>query len=282
MVSIKLAISSDNHLDVNRININDALNFQATWLKQNQVDYYLYGGDLFNDLAKTKQYFSQLQKLLPYTTVLYILGNHDLINNAPFNEIEHPASSSYLHNRFIDLPNTNWRIIGNNGWYDYSFSTYHDQPQKVQNWKKVYWLDSSVDQNISDKHRMYNVLFHVNQQLSLAASADKQVIFLTHFAPHHELLAPKPATVNSPRREYFYQMINAMMGSDRLGKLLEESGIVKYAFYGHLHGIHPPLKHENVIYLNQAVGVKNKRVNEWQVTDFFSQWKTTLRVIEVN
>lgn len=29
MVSIKLAISSDNHLDVNRINVDDALNFQA-------------------------------------------------------------------------------------------------------------------------------------------------------------------------------------------------------------------------------------------------------------
>lgn len=246
------------------------------------MDYYLYAGDLFNDFAKTKQYFKQLQKLLPHTKTLYILGNHDLINNASFNEIEYHTSSLYLHNQFVDLANTNWRIIGNNGWYDYSFSVYRDQPQKVSNWKKVYWLDSSVDQTMSDPQRMDSVLAQVDHQLSLAADANKQVIFLTHFAPRHQLLAPKPAAVNSPRREYFYQMINAMMGSDRLGELLENSGIVKYAFYGHLHGLHPPLKRKNVIYLNQAVGVKNKRANEWQAKDFFSQWKTTLRVIEVD
>lgn len=129
---------------------------------------------------------------------------------------------------------------------------------------------------------MKNVLSKAKHHLKLAAKANKRVIFVTHFAPRHELLNPMPAAVNTDRKKYFYQMINAMMGSDRLGQLLEEVGIVKYAFYGHLHGIHPPLKRKKVTYLNQAVGVNNKRINEWQANDFFSQWATTLRLIEVN
>lgn len=282
MATIKIAISSDNHLDVNKVNVEDALNFQAGWLNQHQVDYYLYAGDLFNDLAKTRQYFDRLQHLLPNTKVLYILGNHDMLNHAPFDQVRHSTSPLYLHNRFIDIPNSNWRIIGNNGWYDYSFSAYHDQPDRVRTWKKVYWIDGSIDQPVDDLQRMETTLSQVRSHLALATKANKQVIFITHFSPRHELLSPKPATVNSRRREYFYQMVNAMMGSDRLGQLLEESGVVRYAFYGHLHGIHPPLRRNQVTYLNQAVGVKNNRINEWQASNFFSQWVGTVQVINVD
>lgn len=281
MLNIKIAISSDNHLDVNQVNIEQALTFQSNWLKKNKVDYYLFGGDLFNNFTKTERYFNELQELTPDTKIFYILGNHDMLNNISFDEIEHPRSPLYIHNRSIDIPNTNWRIIGNNGWYDYSFSQYAKQPTKVQTWKKVYWLDSSIDQPIDDQERMKNVLDQVKAQLSSAKAAGKRVIFLTHFAPRHELLAPKPAAVNTPRKERFYQMINAMMGSDQLGNLLEDSSIVKYAFYGHLHGIHPPLKQNNTIYYSQAVGVNNKRINEWQRDNFFDQWVATIRSIDV-
>ena len=281
MLNIKIAISSDNHLDVNQVNSDQALTFQSSWLKENKVDYYLFGGDLFNDFAKTERYFNELQELTPETKIFYILGNHDMLNNISFDEIEHLRSPLYIHNCSIDIPNTNWRIIGNNGWYDYSFSKYADQTEKVQTQKKVYWLDSSIDQPIDDQERMKNVLDQVKVQLSLAKAAGKKVIFLTHFAPRHELLAPKPAAVNTPRKERFYQMINAMMGSDQLSNLLEDSGIVKYAFYGHLHGIHPPLKRNNTIYYNQAVGVNNKRINEWQRDNFFDQWVATIQSINV-
>lgn len=281
MIEIKIAISSDNHLDVNKVNISDALEFQAHWLNTNHLDYYLYAGDLFNNFSKTKAYFEQLQQLTTNTRIAYILGNHDMLNNLSFSEAEHSHFLSYIHNQFIDLPNSDWRIIGNNGWYDYSFSTYHDQLKKVQTWKNVYWLDSSIDQPISDQERMATVIAQVKYQLDLAKDNNKSVLFLTHFAPRQELLAAKPKEVNTPRRERFYQMVNAMMGSDRLGNLLEDSNIVRYVFYGHLHGIHPPLTHHGVTYLNQSVGVSNKRINEWQKDNLYDQWLTTTRVINL-
>lgn len=281
MLKIQIAISSDNHLDVNQVDPQKALQIQADWLNQHHVDYYLYAGDLFNDFEKSQEYFAKLQSLLPHTQLYYIMGNHDMLNHVMFDQIEHPTSPLYIHNRHIDLPHSDWRIIGNNGWYDYSFSKYHNQPQKVHDWKRVYWLDSSIDQPMTDQKRMDQALNQVQKELQLAQCDNKKVIFLTHFAPRHELLAPKPAAVNTPRAEKFYQMINAMMGSDALGNLLELSPNVRYVFYGHLHGIHPPLIRGQLTYYNQAVGVHRKRHNEWQRASFKEQWLTTLRIMNI-
>lgn len=279
---IKVAVSSDNHLDVNQVDPKEALQIQSQYLRQHRVDYYLYAGDLFNNFQQSQDYFAQLQKLLPEIHVYYIMGNHDMLNQASWDQIEHPTSPLYIHNRFIDVPDTNWRIIGNNGWYDYSFSQYKDQPQAVANWKKVYWLDSMIDQPMSDQERMQLVLQEVQTQLHQAKVDHKQILFLTHFAPRHELLAPKPQTVNSQRAERFYQMINAMMGSDRLGQLLESAANVHYVFYGHLHGIHAPLTHDQLTYFNQAVGVRRKRHSEWQYPTFREQWINRLRILAIN
>lgn len=126
---------------------------------------------------------------------------------------------------------------------------------------------------------MTRVLDQVHHQLGKAQRTGKEVMFLTHFAPRHELLAPKPLGVNSPRRERVYQMVNAMMGSDRLGQLLESYSNVKAVFYGHLHQVHHSLYRHHLVYLHQALGVRNKRHNEWQANSFFDQWLQTMRVL---
>lgn len=279
---MKIAISSDNHLDVNQVDVEQALKFQAQWLVSHQVGYYFFAGDLFNDFQQTQDYFTRLQKKLgSQVKVYYIAGNHDMLNHAPYSMVESPNAPAYLHNRFVDLPDTDWRVIGNNGWYDYSLSPFADQPAKVAQWKKVYWLDSAIDQPGSDQERMETVLNQVDGQLVAAQQAHKQVMLLTHFAPAKEALAPTPRYVVSKRQQYFYHMFLAMTGSARLGQLVEKAGNVHYVFYGHLHGIHLPFTRNGVTYLNQAVGVKNKRMNEWQVADFFHQWSTTLKVLQL-
>lgn len=279
---VKIAISSDNHLDVNRVLSTHALHIQANWLLKHNIDYYLYAGDLYNSFSRTRRYFTALQRLVgERVQIYYVLGNHDMLSHAPYEDVEHLADPMYLHNQYVDLPGTNWRLIGNNGWYDYSFSDYAFQPQKAAQWKKVYWVDASIKQPMSDPQRMGLVLNQVEHQLAMAQAADKRVIFLTHFAPRKALLDPKPAFVKSPKQQKTYQMINAMMGSERLGELLEKTPNVKYVFYGHLHGIHAPLKTEHLVYLNQAVGVKKAKRTEWQYDRFAAQWEYTLRIIEL-
>ncbi|MEE6636478.1 metallophosphoesterase [Limosilactobacillus pontis] len=279
---VRIAISSDNHLDVNQVDPGAALTMQADYLHAHGVGYYFFGGDLFNDFTRTRQYMADLRDRLAGTTrVYYVAGNHDLLQHAPYDLVEGLTAPGYLHNRYVDLPGTAWRVVGNNGWYDYSFSAYRDDPMAVQQWKRVYWLDSEVDQPGGDQDRMATVLDQVRSQLTAAKGAGRRVLFLTHFAPRHDLLSPRPSAVTTARRERFYQMINAMMGSDRLGALLEVAGNVDTVFYGHLHGNHPPVTRSGVTYLNQAVGVFNKRINEWQAPTFAAQWQTRLRILDL-
>lgn len=276
---MKIAISSDNHLDVNRQDPQQILAFQSNWLTVHHVDYYLFAGDLFNNFQRTADYMTQLDTKTPSTAVFYVAGNHDMLGAASEQAIESFSSNEYLHNQYVDLPHTNWRVIGNNGWYDYSFSMYDQKPQKVARWKNVFWLDSAIPQDKDDKTKMTDVLAQTSEQLTAAQRLNKAVLYLTHFAPRHELLEPKPAATLDSRHERIYQMINAMMGSDRLGDLLESSPNVKAVFYGHLHHAHRPLHRHGLVYLNQAVGVKNKRHNEWQRATFEQQWVSTMRVL---
>lgn len=51
---MKIVVSSDNYLDVNRISPAEALAFQAQYLNQIKADYYLFAGDMFNQLPHTK------------------------------------------------------------------------------------------------------------------------------------------------------------------------------------------------------------------------------------
>lgn len=173
---MKIAISSDNHLDVNRVDVAAIMEAQAAWLKQQEVAHYFFLGDLFNDFTRTQSYFKELADQLPGVGIHYLAGNHDMIKGASFAEIEENDDPCYFHRRYLDL-GANWRVVGNNGWYNYDFSVYHDQPAEVAKWKRVYWLDSTIDQPISDQAREDLVLGQVASQLTAAKRVGKQVLF---------------------------------------------------------------------------------------------------------
>lgn len=81
---IKIAATSDNHLDINKIPVDQAIKQQAHFLKQQQIGYYLIAGDMFNDFEKTVEYVQKLTKLVSPTKVLFIAGNHDMIKNVTY------------------------------------------------------------------------------------------------------------------------------------------------------------------------------------------------------
>lgn len=275
---MKIVVSSDNHLDVNRISPAEALAFQAQHLNQIKADYYLFAGDMFNDFLKTKSYLEELNDLIT-GQVFFIAGNHDMLKNVTFAQLESPLSPCYLHNQAYDFPNSAWRLIANNGWYDYSFSPQLDV-EEVARWKKAYWVDAGVNQPLSDLERMNLVITQVQEQLTAAKKAGKRVVFLTHFVPHRDLLWARPTHFSKPRYERVYEMVNAFLGSQRLADLLEAYPNVYYTFYGHVHGRHPALTHGQLTYFNQAVGVRRR--HEWQAADFENQWLASLQEIKIN
>ena len=265
---VRLAFSSDNHFDVNRVDAHEMMVQQAAYLVQQHVQWYLIAGDLFNDFQRSQQYVVDLQACLgDQTKVLWIAGNHDMVNGVSFDELEAGGFDGYLHNRFIDIPQTDWRIIGHNGWYDYQYAanlpgvTARDLAQ----WKYAYWIDRSIKQPLSDPERAQLMLTQVTAQLKQAQIAHKQVILMTHFVPRADF-------VPLGQGHHFWEMARALMGTPRLGALAEQYQ-VSHVLFGHLH-LHPaPRDYNGTMYYDQAVGYGRKRLNEWRTDNFMAEWR---------
>ncbi|MBB1070483.1 metallophosphoesterase [Limosilactobacillus sp. RRLNB_1_1] len=267
---MKIAVSSDLHLDLNHMNVDRFITQQVRYLTEQKIDYYFFAGDAFNDFNQTKAYFTELQSRLPYTKSYYLAGNHDMLKNISYEQLENFQDDLYFHNHYVDIPRTNWRIIGNNGWYDYSFSTYEGRADEVARWKHAYWVDRTITQPMSDQRRMEVVLQEVKGALTEARIAQKRVILMTHFVPI-KLALPQPI-IESPHRQRMWEMTMAMMGSKHLGDLIAEFPEVKEVFYGHLHYAQPLITVGNVNYRNQAVGVWRKSNGQWKRKSLLNQW----------
>ena len=76
---MKIAVSSDLHLDLNHADVSEIITQQAHYLTRQEIDHYFSVGDSFNDFAQTSVYFAELQSQLPITKVHYLAGNHDML-----------------------------------------------------------------------------------------------------------------------------------------------------------------------------------------------------------
>ncbi|MCR1878306.1 metallophosphoesterase [Limosilactobacillus reuteri] len=170
---MKIAVSSDLHLDLNHADVAEIITQQAHYLTSHGIDHYFFVGDAFNDFEQTSAYFAELQSQLPTTKVHYLAGNHDMLKGVTYEQLENLDDDLYFHNRFIDIPQTNRRIIGNNGWYDYSFSTYENNVEEVAKWKRAYWVDRPIVQSMNDPERMAIVLHQVEEDLEQAHNQQK-------------------------------------------------------------------------------------------------------------
>ncbi|WP_412988783.1 metallophosphoesterase [Pediococcus siamensis] len=273
---MKVAVTSDNHLDVNRLDVSETIKQQAAYLAAQAVDLYLIAGDLFNDFGKSLAYVQKLQQELGnQIMVKFIAGNHDMVQGVSFEELEQPLDPSYMHNQYLDIPGSDWRIIGNNGWYDYQFADNlpEKQTKDFEVWKRAYWIDGSIKQPLSDRERMDLVLDETTHQLKMAQKVQKKVLYYTHFVPRRDYIRYAP-------EGNLWNMANAYMGSPRLGKLLEQFQ-TDIVVFGHMH-IHPqPQQFQKTTYYNQAVGYHTKRINEWQATHFLAEWQTRLAYFQL-
>lgn len=85
---VKIAVTSDNHLDLNKVALADTIKQQATFLQDQGVDDYLIAGDLFNDFQKSVDYVQQLSAAVAPIRVFFIAGNHDMIKGVSYDELE--------------------------------------------------------------------------------------------------------------------------------------------------------------------------------------------------
>lgn len=232
-----LAISSDNHFDINRAQLAEIIPQQAQFLANQKIAYYFVTGDLFNRFDQTLDYVERLQQALGQTTKVYfIAGNHDMLNGVTYQELEQPQlHPQYLHHRILKIPQHHLSIVGNNGWYDYSFSDRLGEKsiKEIAHWKQNFWVDQKIDSPLSDQERMQNVLRQVATDFTTAAKRHDKIIFLTHFVPQQNFIFDQ---LDHPR----WQIINAFLGSKKLGQLIEDYSVQYADFWPPTHSSGAP------------------------------------------
>ncbi|BAN74842.1 MULTISPECIES: metallophosphoesterase [Lacticaseibacillus] len=270
---VKVAISVDNHFDVNHVDGFEMLKYQAAYLVENGYRIYVNAGDTYNDFTKTLDYYRALQRELgDQVIVRFLAGNHDMVKGATYGEIQSDVDPLYLHEKVLSIPSTNAVIIGNNGWYDYSLGQLGKTKTDAAyaQWKRAFWIDSAIDSPLSDAERMQRVL--QTSQAAIDANQGRQMIYVTHFVPIRGAMV---YAVDRPA----WQMATALMGSAKLGELL--TGRVDAVAFGHEHFRDAPKLLGKTAYYHQPLGYGLKRLFEWESHDWLTEWRNTLVTLHV-
>ncbi|CAK8054421.1 metallophosphoesterase [Eupransor demetentiae] len=267
---MKVAFSSDNHFDLNKVDLADVLPRQADYLLELGLDAYIINGDLFNDFNRSLKYARQLQEAVGNNLAIrFLAGNHDMGSGVTYEELESDLDPLYFHHKSLDLGN--YRILGNNGWYDYAFDEGRHPMTEIERFKHEFWYDRRIEQPMSDPERMALAANQVAEQIK--AAGQRKTILVNHFVPKIDFIRA------IPNRNTRFEILNAFLGSPRFGDLAQANQ-VQAVIFGHLHRHPKPLSAGKTTYYSAAVGYNTHRVHEWTGTDFFKEWQERLVVLD--
>ncbi|SDC34140.1 metallophosphoesterase [Geotoga petraea] len=268
---MKISILSDIHVDKQFVEsdpIEDAL---IKVLNEEKPDYLIIAGDIADDYRKSLEILYFLEKNTK-TKILFVPGNHDLWSKE--NGIEN-TNEIYLKMKEFkgNLSNGpviigNWAIVGDVGWYDYSFAhekysleqlsagndfNRHWQDKKYVNWQKD---DISVTNEFKEK---------LNQQID--DLKDKNIILVTHVVTHEKFTVK-----NRDMWEYF----NAYLGTKNYDDLYKKEN-VKYVIMGHVH-YRKKIKEDGTIFICNCLNYRN----QWFYSkDAYTEIKKALKTIKI-
>ncbi|MEH6949710.1 metallophosphoesterase [Bacillus sp. JJ634] len=268
-----IVVFSDSHLDVNSNQMGrNLLSELISVIKDKKTDLIIISGDLTNFADNTLKIIDVIQYQIG-TKVLFIPGNHDVWvdqNQSSwdgYNIIKSHDSS------LIDKPyviNNEYAVIGDMGWYDYSFSPETIPHSILRSRKKKLWNDSVYARwNMNDIDLQRIMIDKFEKQLS--TFKDKKIIFVNHFIPYKEFITFKANDAN-------WNLCNAFMGSSDLGGLLDQYSNIEWVLFGHTHkryGVIRDFHGKNIIC--NPLGYKG----EWESDDFISELEKTISLIQI-
>ena len=250
----KLAIISDLHVDINQLGAVE-LALLSALLRSEKVTHVHLAGDTANDIARVQEVVARLSQ--PDLSVTYNFGNHELPSVASPAAMEDYPDPQFLNQRALRL-NENLVLVGVNGWYDYSFSQEAD-PLKNATAKNRYWYDRLIEREATDGEIMAQILTRLKSLLDDLAVTGKHVILATHFVPRREFI------IHHHGRFARWNQVNAFLGSDAMGALLDTYENIAHVVFGHTHRSFEPRQFAGTTYQARPFGY----FYEWRLTREF-------------
>jgi len=234
---MKIGILSDIHVDLN--DGQAVIDGLLAAMARQGVEAMVIAGDVSSDYRVTLDCLEQLEERSGIR-ILFVPGNHDVWNEAhpditawkAYEELERFPGN--LTGGPQELPG-GWTIIGDLGWYDYSFggSQYSREEFDRMQFGERIWQDrikAIWDRHTQEVHRtFYEKLDDQLERINVAGVHDShegKTILVTHVLPRKEF------TVQRPDPEWIY--LNAFLGSPEYGQLALDHG-VRYSICGHVH-----------------------------------------------
>lgn len=242
---MKIVTVSDIHLDMNSNYAGvDLLPAFIRCLKKCDADLIIIAGDLCDNASDTILALNQLESELG-KKVLFIPGNHDVwVKQGEqsswdcYNLLKNHSSS--LLDKSFEINDTHV-IIGEMGWYDYSFVKEDISKQTVlehlQDWGDHKWTEWGM----TDLELNEIMLRSVEAQLK--QYQHKKVILVHHFVPYKDFLTGSTEYMN-------WDVYNAFMGSESAGRLIDSYSNIEYVIFGHTHdryGVVHDYHHKTII-----------------------------------
>ena len=228
---MKLGILSDLHVDLKDSDPEKLLQGLVEAVAENGVETIIIAGDVANDYTVTLKFLDRIEEKAG-VRCLFVPGNHDIWNE------KHPDKTAWDTYRELENFSGNlsagpielgdqWVVIGDLGWYDYSFgsSEYTIADFDRMKFKGRLWQDKIKavwDTSTLEMHRH----FHRKIEKQLKASRHKKIIMVTHVLPIVDF------TVQPPDKMWNY--LNAFLGSRQYGELALKYG-VDFSISGHVH-----------------------------------------------
>lgn len=268
---MKIGFIADIHLDDNKD--HPVLESIGIVCREKGCNLLLVAGDIHHTVTDTQEGIAQLEKICGIP-VRYVPGNHDLWSD---DLVENPTDEIYraylkdphcLCNQPLELGD--WVIIGDIGWYDYSFgnhSRFTEEEFKKMECNGRIWRDRIKNAWTKDNRQSTDcAISRLESQMKLYPN-HKQII-VTHMLPIKEF------TVEEGYKDWAY--FNAFLGSDRL-ETLYSSYPVKYAACGHVH-FRKTVQKNGITYLCRCLNY----AIEWQdEKDCLAQIREAMDVIEI-
>ncbi|MGG1676994.1 metallophosphoesterase [Neobacillus sp. NRS-1170] len=228
---MRIAVLSDIHEGLNRKNTkSDIMATLKKWIAVHSPEVFIISGDMTAGPEKSLALLNQLQSEYPQTRILFVHGNHDIYHKD--SELAYQRLLEFqgnLGNGPVEL-DEKWVIIGDVGWYDYTFGIegYTKEQYQTGTFNDFTWPDKT---NAHWTGNDYEVTERYITRIEnwLSEYRGRNIIMVTHFVPCSQFILSK----NDSSWDFF----NAMMGSSRLGELAMKYGVEKYIF-GHIHTIY--------------------------------------------
>ena len=226
---MKLGCISDIHIDVNRDFA--VLELLAQKVRDRRLDALVIAGDISNHYTTT---LSFLDRFIPLAgvPVYFVPGNHDMWDQSGGVSDSHEIYRRYqahpacLIDRSVPLGD-DWVLIGDIGWYDYSFGNprYGYDAFSARKLGERTWLDSLyVRWNQPDPEVHRDMLARLSARLRTLRG--KKIVTVTHMIAERYFIVPE----GIGQWAYF----NAFLGSKAYGELFERAH-VRHSIMGHVH-----------------------------------------------